>query len=269
MSNTLKKATYSTKKQLNTQDIVLPADYSKTFERYAKTLGIDFDKEKLILDDLHYDEKKLNIIVKETNKNLTQLGTSAKDAQTAIVNKDTKTLANIEQDVIKMQEQILFLQKELFTDTLTKAKNRRWFSDYYLIDNLCPNDGCLAFIDLNNFKLINDSYGHILGDQVLKYLSDFLKKALPFEWVHVVRYAGDEFMIIFDQAFSGTKSLEDKMDKVQKELSGKSLKSKQVEKLQFSFSYGLALFSKGDDFDNIIELADERMYLNKKKIKGL
>ncbi|MCK5109986.1 MAG: GGDEF domain-containing protein [Arcobacteraceae bacterium] len=269
MSNALMKTTYTTKKQLKAQDIVLPSDYSKVFEKNAKQNGVNFEKKDVILNELNYEENKINAIVKETNKNLIQLGSSAQTAQTAIINKDTKTLNDIEQDMIKMQGQIAFLQTELFTDTLTKAKNRRWFNDFYLIDNKCPNHGCLAFIDLNDFKIINDNYGHILGDQVLRYLADYLKKSLPFEWANVVRYAGDEFMIIFDKAFPDTKSLEEKMDKIQKDLSTKTLKSKQVEKIQFSFSYGLAMFNKDDNFDNIIELADERMYENKKKVKGL
>lgn len=269
MSNALSKTTYTTKKQLDAQEIVLPGDYSKVFESNAKIFGLDLEDEEILLEDLHFEEKRITRIVNDTSNHLNVLSTGAKDAQTAIINKDTNALNKIENQMSEMQEEIEYLQNELFSDELTKAKNRRWFSSHYLIKNKCPDDGCLAFIDLNDFKRINDNYGHILGDQVLKYLANFLKEALPFDWAHTIRYAGDEFLVIFDKAFQDTDALTTKMDNVQKTLSKRVLKSKNVKNLQFSFSYGLALFKKDDDFDDIITIADELMYENKKKIKGL
>ena len=269
MSNALIQTTYSTRKSLNNQEIVLPSDYSKVFESNAKKYGIDFENEEVILENLNYEETKINKIVDETSHNLNILSSNAKEAQTAIINKDIKRLNYIENDMVKMQNKIEYLQNELYSDPLTKAKNRRWFTNNYLVENRCPSNGCLAFIDLNDFKKVNDNYGHVTGDQVLKYLADFLKKSLPFDWAHVVRYAGDEFIVIFDQEFKDISTLVTKMDTIQKDLSHRTLKSKNIDKLKFGFSYGLSLFNQNDDFDHIIEVADERMYINKKKIKGI
>jgi diguanylate cyclase (GGDEF)-like protein len=269
MANALKQVTYITKKQLSKYDIVLPSEYSKLFEENAKQVGLDIDKEDIVLSNLQYDENKVNSIVKKTNKHLTQLNNSAKEAQTAIINKDEKTLHNIGENISNMKEQIEFLQSELFTDTLTKTKNRRWFNDFHLKDNKFIDNGCLVFIDLNDFKYINDTYGHVLGDQVLKYLANFLKTSLPFDFVDIARYAGDEFMVIFNKSYSDTKSLEKDMNNIQKALSKKTLRSKYFENIKFNFSYGLALFSKDDEFDKILESADAKMYINKKKMKGL
>ena len=65
-----------------------------------------------------------------------------------------------------------------------------------LDDGKFQNDGKMAFIDLNKFKIINDTHGHLLGDLVLKYLVKFLQKELAYEGVNVMRYAGDEFMVL-------------------------------------------------------------------------
>ena len=264
MQHQLKKVTYTTLKELKKQDIVLPSDYSKTFEKNAKELDIDLENQEIILKDLNYDAKLLDKIAKETNDNLYDLSTSAKNAQNAIIHKDNKMLEHIEDDVVKMQKKIEFLQAELFTDTLTKAKNRRWLNDVYLKNNLFTNNGTLAFVDLDNFKRINDNYGHILGDQVLKYLVTFFTRELRDD-AHIVRYAGDEFLVIFNNEEYDIDFLNQRMQQVQIKISKQNLKSKHVSQLKFTFSYGLSRFTTDDNFDNIIEDADEEMYKNKSR----
>ena len=118
--------------------------------------------------------EQVDIVVKKTNDNLDMLHQSTTNAQKAIEINDQESLKEITSELIKMKKQINFLQKELFSDPLTGAYNRRWFSDYYLQDERFQNDGFIAFIDLDKFKRINDKYGHIIGDQVLKYLVKFL-----------------------------------------------------------------------------------------------
>lgn len=269
MSKLLKEVTFKTIKEFKSTDIVLPTDYSIIFKKFAKQSGLDLENQEVAFKELKHDENRIANLVKETNSNLASLGNSAKIAHEAILNKDEKTLKIVQNDVSIMQEQIQFLQKELFTDSLTKAKNRKWFSDYYLKDDKFPNLGFLAFIDLNNFKIINDTYGHITGDQVLRYLSAFLQKELTTPGISVIRYAGDEFMILFDNMNLDERKLILKLDAIQQKLSIQKLKSKTIDNLSFSYSYGLTAFEEGSDFGEIIEIADERMYENKKKIKNL
>ncbi len=68
----------------------------------------------------------------------------------------------------------------------------------------------MAFIDLNKFKIINDTHGHLLGDLVLKYLVKFLQKELAYEGVNVMRYAGDEFMVLFSASAVKRLNVEEK-----------------------------------------------------------
>lgn len=267
----LKEVTFNTLKYFKTDEIILPGDYSKKFEENAKKLSINLEDQDIILKELSLDKDKLDSIVKETNNNLTTLNNSTKKAQSAITNKDENAIALVQNDIATMQKQIEFLQKELFTDSLTKAYNRKWFSDYYLQNDHFPSDGYMVFIDLNDFKYINDNFGHIVGDMVLRYLSNYLQTELKeIAENYVVRYAGDEFIVIFEKE-SVSIDLEKRFEELQISLIKRKLKPKKgnnTASFSFTFSFGLTEFKKSDDFARIIEIADEKMYENKKKVKG-
>ncbi len=268
MSNYLKEVTYLTIKNLKKREIILPGDYSNTFENIAKQMEVDFTKEDVILKDLHEDADHVDKVVKKTNESICSLQKSTTDAQKAIEEKNSESLNNIKEELSSMQEQINFLQEELFADPLTGAYNRKWFVDYFLDKGFFKSDGNIAFLDLNNFKQINDTYGHITGDQVLRYLVKFLKAELSNLDANVVRYAGDEFIVLFHK--EKTKSLDSKliMQKVQTKLANQKLKSSKVKELSFSFSFGLTEFKKGQDLEHTLELVDELMYKNKKEMKN-
>ncbi len=263
MSNKLKEVTYLTVKDLKKHDIILPGTYSNTFEGIAKKLEVNFDNENIILKHLHQDVNHVDTIVKKANENLTSLHKSTCDAQKAIKDKDDESLIAINNELSKMQKQIDFLQKELFSDPLTAAYNRKWFADYYLKDEKFQNDGFISFLDLNKFKIINDEYGHIIGDQVLKYLVKFLQKELNYPGVSVVRYAGDEFIILFNKEEISSLNVDKIMRDAQIKLSQQKLKSAKIKELKFSFSYGLTSFKKEQDVEYILNIVDELMYKNK------
>lgn len=263
MSNKLKEVTYLTVKDLKRYEIVLPSRYSKTFESVANKLQVDFDQEDMILKDLNEDFDHVDKIVRKTNENLSYLHESTSNAQKAIKDKDDEALKAINLELEKMQKKIDFLQKELFSDPLTGAYNRKWFADYYLNDGEFQNDGHMAFLDLNKFKVINDTYGHIVGDQVLKYLVKFLQKELDYTGVEIVRYAGDEFIVLFTRGESTVVNVDGTMKATQEKLAKQKLKSAKIDSLRFSFSYGLTTFKSGDSIDSILEEVDELMYKNK------
>ncbi|NVJ53129.1 MAG: GGDEF domain-containing protein [Campylobacteraceae bacterium] len=268
MENKLKEITYLTLKQLKKENIILPSKYSKLFEENAKKLEFDLDNDSLVFKNLQQDSDSLDEVVKKTSEKLTSLQDSTQKAKEAIVNNDVNTLNTINKELERMQKQIDFLQKELFSDALTDAYNRKWFMDTYLRDDVFIHNGFMAFLDLNNFKIINDTYGHIIGDQVLKYLVNFLKKELNLPGVDIVRYAGDEFIVVFNKDKSTILNPDKKMEKAQKKLAEQKLKSSKIKSLKFSFSYGLVPFKKGDEFESSLDEVDELMYQNKKRIKN-
>ncbi len=88
--------------------------------------------------------------------------------------------------------------KKLYIDPLTGAYNRRHFDEQL---SQLGSESALAIIDVDNFKDINDSYGHISGDTVLKEIVNAVKsKVRPID--AVIRYGGDEFLIVFHKISS-------------------------------------------------------------------
>lgn len=265
MGNKLKEVTYLTVKNLKNEDIILPGKYSNTFENFAKGLELNLENEKVILKDLNHDSEHVKDIINKTSANLDQFYKSTTDAQIAIQNKDEVSLDKINKEIAEMKRQINSLQKQLFSDPLTGAYNRKWFSDEYLDDDNFKNDGFITFIDLNKFKIINDTYGHLVGDQVLKYLVKFLKQELQKPGVDIVRYAGDEFLILFNKDKTSVINIDKIISDAQEKLSRQKLKSAKIDELQFSFSFGIAAFKKGDNVENILDQVDELMYKNKQE----
>ena len=264
MSNKLKEVTYLTIKNLKTKDIILPSTYSTQFDSYAKNLEVDYDKEDVILKDLHFDVNHAENIINKASDNLDNIYESTQKAQIAIVNKDETMITIVHNELKRLQEQIKSLKIELFADPLTGAYNRKWLMDSYLKEDLFQNDGEMAFIDLNKFKIINDNYGHVIGDQVLKYLVHFLKKTFStYEGINVARYAGDEFIILFPFDMSKKFDVSKLMLEAQIKLSKQKLKSKTIKALSFGFSFGLVEFRKSDTLTASLVKADKLMYKNK------
>ena len=269
MTNKLKEATYLTIKELKKQSIILPEKYLDIFEYHAKNLELNLNDSKVVRKALQEDENHIDSIVKKTSENLTALQETTSHARQAIQDKDDDSLHNINDKLLVMQNQIDVLQKELFSDPLTNAYNRKWLNDDYLKDDKFKNNGYIAFLDLNKFKFINDNYGHIIGDQVLKFLVKFLVKELNYPNVDLVRYAGDEFVVLFDNDKSTGVDANSKMKEAQKKLSKLLLKSTKGKKIKISFAYGILPFKVDDDFETILETVDDLMYQNKNESKLL
>ncbi len=96
------------------------------------------------------------------------------------------------QDITKLMEQQETILKMAQTDALTQLTNRRYFYEY-VNENRGENMITLCYIDLDHFKLVNDNYGHPLGDAALMGTAEVLKNTFPDELV--TRLGGDEFVV--------------------------------------------------------------------------
>ncbi|WP_051173315.1 GGDEF domain-containing protein [Thermodesulfobacterium hveragerdense] len=187
-----------------------------------------------------------------------------------------KLLKNLLEEVTKKYDSILSLKEEKLKDAylmaikdeLTGLYNRYYLKDCLVksIERLKRNEGgkiFLIFIDLDNFKLINDTYGHNKGDEVLKEIAQIL--SINFRKYDIIaRYGGDEFIILFEsdnEPIERINTLRQKIEEIFREF-------------QLSFSYGVSVFP--DDIEDInmetqeiikklIEIADRRMYEEKMK----
>ena len=198
-------------------------------------------------------QNKADMIENNTNK-----------AIQAIDEKNISQLENIKEIMNKMKEDFEILRVSLYIDSLTKVYNRKWIDDNIVNDDLFKLEGSLVFIDLNDFKQINDIQGHIIGDKVLFTLSTILKKELDKDNFNfnIVRYGGDEFIIFFKE--TNLISIKRELDKIKHKIETTKLKSSKST-FNISFSYGLTYFKENESFKNVIEIADKKMYQNKKK----
>lgn len=142
------------------------------------------------------------------------------------------------------------------TDPLTEIRNRRYLMQYLEKQTAQMGDEkhCAVLIDLDLFKSVNDTYGHVFGDKVLKQFADTVKKNLG-ENDLIARFGGEEFMILF-----GTDNEEEiitTMDTISKEYAIFSEKEKGKE---FTFSAGGALYGKNSSITDIFTTADKRLY---------
>ncbi|WP_027157176.1 sensor domain-containing protein [Methylobacter luteus] len=163
----------------------------------------------------------------------------------------------------KAQNRLGFLA---YHDPLTQLPNRMLLRDRinHSLQNARREGSQVAvlFLDLDRFKIINDTYGHAVGDSLLKEVARRIKNLVRKEDT-VSRYAGDEFIVLMED-FSDAKSpakLARKLIEIfniPMEVKGHSL--------QITTSVGISLFPRdGDDTDSLIKNADTAMYRAKKE----
>jgi len=122
----------------------------------------------------------------------------------------------------------------------------------------------IALFDIDDFKKVNDTYGHLAGDYTLKRVAEILKNGLRIIDV-VGRYGGDEFLVILPETFleQGVKVCERLIKDIENESFVYEDKS-----MKISVSGGIAPFSHGIEVKKFIKLADENMYKAKKTGKN-
>jgi diguanylate cyclase (GGDEF)-like protein len=143
-------------------------------------------------------------------------------------------------------------------DELTGVMNRRTIKTEY--DNEIEKNRfnkrsfCLVMIDMDNFKYLNDTYGHFFGDMALKHFSNILSNSVGTNDA-VARYAGDEFIILFKDCVLNT--AENRMSLITETVS----KAK-IDEIILQFSYGICEVDPYDnmDFDKTLASADIKMY---------
>lgn len=161
----------------------------------------------------------------------------------------------------------------LITDPLTLLYNRRFLDEDFIPSLKCCYDEHitvnLAFIDMDDFKLINDHYGHTAGDQTLKDVAGFWK--LHFNSREkgkeriVVRFGGDEFLVI--ACGISAEKFADEIEKYSEEMR-KICYLPDASQFTFTFTYGISSSEgmKSDwEWKDLVDAADQSMYESKKK----
>lgn len=126
------------------------------------------------------------------------------------------------------------------------------------------SEATLVYIDLDNFKAVNDTYGHVAGDYVLKEFSERLVNSVR-ETDIVGRLGGDEFGLILSHTNRETANV--LVSRLSKELQDNPMLWNGA-RLDVGMSYGIVKVEQGRDVQDTMDLADSEMYLQKKKVKS-
>ncbi len=162
---------------------------------------------------------------------------------------------------IQLEEE---LREQAICDPLTGLYNRRYLDEVLEQEigrsKRYNHDFTLVMIDLDNFKLVNDYYGHQRGDQVLKEIAELIQANLR-ESDYVFRYGGDEFLLILPETNGKAQRV---IDRIQSAVTDWN-KEAGLEKTQIGITIGLAIWCSGDEksCDDLLREADEMLYRHK------
>ena len=151
--------------------------------------------------DYHFgiDYKQHEIMLQKTDGtvylNVTQypIDTASADSTKLLI------ITDVTSDKLMQEREKRILIEKTATDHLTGLYSKQYFQDKYCVGlpNACTHRLALLFIDVDNFKAINDQYGHLVGDQVLTRLAQSIRNNLRSD-AEVIRFGGDEFIVIME-----------------------------------------------------------------------
>ena len=192
-------------------------------------------------------------------------------SQQELVNQLDDMAAKVEKLEVQsreFEEKLTEQQRKSMQDALTKLSNRAAFDDYFTKAMVRfhhqPYELSLAVLDIDNFKTINDSYGHMAGDKTLQVIANTIKQKVSSD-TFVARYGGEEFVLIYSNK---NESL------IVKEL---NLLNKHIARLPFKFknnkvsitlSMGITHIKADDNIHIAFERADKAMYKAKSQGKN-
>ena len=154
------------------------------------------------------------------------------------------------------------LEKLAFYDILTGCQSREAALNAMKHDYEEGNPFYICFADLNNLKPVNDNLGHDAGDRYLAAVAHALQEAAGTGDI-VSRYGGDEFLLITPQ--DGIERVRAGLDNAKWSL--KELSNSSEYPFELWISYGIAFSGECGDLEELIKLADDRMYENKRRDK--
>lgn len=199
------------------------------------------------------DQADLQAILSEIIQETKQLATASESLK-AQLNETHKEMELLRNELAHVRE----IAK---IDALTGLLNRRAFDHALnaLVTSPKTQKGCLALLDLDHFKRINDNHGHLVGDKVLRFFSSLLQKYAAGHH-HAARYGGEELAIIMpDTTLAEAFNIIDQIRTVME--TSRLTRKGTIESIgQVTVSSGIAVLQCGDTVESIIARADAALY---------
>lgn len=170
-----------------------------------------------------------------------------------------KEISKANQTITELVSQIKDLEVKSSIDPLTKVYNRNKMDEY--LQSACLNSKNtknlhLLMIDIDDFKYINDHFGHLAGDKVLIFLANIFKKTVR-DGDKVFRFGGEEFVIVVNRTDpTGAVMVAERIMEIVR--NSKLLFKEQ--QMGVTLSIGIAHYEEGDDAESILLHADQALY---------
>jgi diguanylate cyclase len=238
------------------------ADFAATTGEYYERIGVCADKISKANDIAELSDV-LDVVMQETRT--VQL--AAQRSRDELMEMRAR-VQEAEEEVARLQDELAQTSEMVRHDALTGALNRKGMDEAVEREvararrrNVAM---CVAMLDIDNFKKINDSFGHDVGDQALVHLAQVVRETLRPQDT-LARYGGEEFVIILaDTALDDAVGA---MVRVQRELTRKFFMHNN-ERLLITFSCGVAELGAEEQPPAAIKRADQAMYLAKRAGKN-
>ncbi len=166
---------------------------------------------------------------------------------------------------INIQEYLKSMNAKLITDELTKVYNRRYLEERLPSDLYRANQESklisIVMADIDHFKAVNDTYGHIAGDYVLQKFAEIVSESIGESLGFVVRYGGEEFVIVLSNCDKEASfaMVEDIRHKVEK-----NIFEVDDQKIHITCSFGIyAIDESSFNMKDLISKADRCLYMAK------
>lgn len=172
-------------------------------------------------------------------------------------------LAKTNEDLSKLRMEFKRVRHESMVDSLTGIQNRRAFDQS--LAECCEQAKsnsepmCLLLVDIDHFKKVNDSFGHIVGDAVLKRVSEAINDTVRGGDI-LARYGGEEFVVVLpNTSMEGAERVADNIcNRVRNQSMDKTLDGQSIGRV--TISVGVALFHASESQEEFVVRADTALY---------
>ncbi|MDP1557318.1 MAG: GGDEF domain-containing protein [Nitrosomonas sp.] len=170
-------------------------------------------------------------------------------------------MQHAERKIELMKGELEQLRELVHTDQMTGAFNRRGLDEIFIREAARADRNeaslCVVLLDLDNFKQINDNYGHQFGDNALMHLVTIAKETLRPSDI-IARYGGEEFVVLLPDIGLGEGMLV--IRRLQNNLAKKCLPHIENQAIKITFSAGVAVREFGEHQNSAISRADKALY---------